>query len=92
MRQFCDLVLKVMPIRPGTGVSKNSKRMHSYPKKASIDVCIEIKTDNSNGCQNGGMDTYFNQFGFKWLFHILAIVSHATGYDLVGFLTLQVLF
>ena len=55
MRQFCDLVLKVMPIRPGTGVSKNSKRMHSYPKKASIDVCIEIKTENSNGCQNGGI-------------------------------------
>ena len=55
MRQFCDLVVKVIPIRPGTGVSKNSKRMHSYHKKASIDVCIETKKENSNGCQNGGM-------------------------------------
>ena len=55
MRQFCDLIVKVIPIRAGTGVSKNSKRMHSYPKKASIDVCIEVKTENSNGCQNGGM-------------------------------------
>ena len=51
--QFCDLV--VISRRPGTGVSKNSKRMHSYPKKPSINVCKQIKTENSNGCQNDGM-------------------------------------
>ena len=39
MRQFCDLVVKVIPIRPGTGLSNNSKRMHSYPKKPSINMC-----------------------------------------------------
>ena len=85
---MCDLVVKVISIRPGTGVSKNSKTMHLYPKKPSMNVCKQIKQKVQTAVRMVVWDTYFNQFGFEWLL----IVSHATGYDLVGFLTSKVLF
>ena len=66
MRQFCDLVVEVISIRPGTGVSKNSKRMDSSCKKPSINLYKQIKTENSNGSQNGG----FSKFKF-WSHYIM---------------------
>ena len=53
-----------------------------------MNVCKQIKQKVQTAVRMVVWDTYFNQFGFEWLL----IVSHATGYDLVGFLTSKVLF
>ena len=50
-----------------TGVRKKLLKeciQHSYPKKPSINVHvnkIQIKTENSNGCQNDGNDEPFQK-------------------------------